>query len=114
MERSATRRIRSRANEGDSMNRACDVWAGEMHVRTQAQGIVVMIQSISKKTKSMRKLAMCLSAAVLTVLFAAPAAMGQSANPPATRPAATTAPANRLVADGVGADGKIKMAVNKT
>lgn len=52
-------------------------------------------------------------AAFLTLLTtAAVPAMAQSAAP-ATQPAAAV-PANRLIADGIGADGKIKLTVNKT
>src|SRR6266576_2297642 len=65
--------------------------------------------------RTMKKLAVAIGAGLLAtaVLASMPASVfGQAAPAAATQP--TTRPTNRLVADGVGPDGKVRMMVNKT
>src|ERR1700709_1472958 len=90
-----------------------------MH-RHQAQRIVVMFQMNRTNRRSIRKVAQAAGARLFGILLAfGPTA---SAQPATTSPvvaaapgaAPTTAPANRLVANGVGADGQIRLSINKT
>ena len=70
-----------------------------------------MMQMKRISRRMIRKAGVAIGAAVLGIAFVAAPAMGQAA--PAAAPS-TQPVAAGLVADGVGADGKVRMAVNKT
>ena len=80
-----------------------------------------MMQMKNTTRRTLRKVVLAAGAGMLALgLFATPLAHAQAAAAaapaPAVAPAPTTMPANasKLVAEGVGADGKIHLAVNKT
>jgi pilus assembly protein CpaC len=80
------------------------------HQQTQAQRIAVMIpMNRIARPQTLRKLVLAATLGAAAMVFAPSAAHGAPAAKPATAPAA-----NRLVADGVGADGKVRVMVNKT
>jgi pilus assembly protein CpaC len=85
------------------------------HQGTQAQRIAVMIPiNRIARPQTLRKLILAATLGAAAFAFAPAAAHGAA---PARSGGATTAPlsnANRLVADGVGADGKVRVMVNKT
>ena len=72
-----------------------------------------MMNRISRRM--MNKAVTVAGAACLTLLTAAADPTSAQVASPATQPAmATTRPANHLIADGVGDDGRVHMTVNKT
>jgi pilus assembly protein CpaC len=77
------------------------------------QGIVDMKTTTNRISRGMlNKAAIFAGAALLALVTAAAPVYGQAT--PAATPAATTRPANALIAEGVGADGKVRLTVNKT
>jgi pilus assembly protein CpaC len=71
-----------------------------------------MIQMNRISHRMFRKTASVVGAAVLGIAVLSSPVTGQDAAPPATQ--ATTKPSSRLVAEGIGEDGRLRLTVNKT
>jgi pilus assembly protein CpaC len=72
-----------------------------------------MTQMKRNTRHTIRKMALAAGAGMLAIVLSAGPTLGQAA---ATQPTVTTQPASvgKLVAEGVGADGKVRLTVNKT